>query len=147
MPQLDISTYAPQVFWLIIIFSIMLGTFIGVFLPKLSKIFQKRFDQKKHADSEIESLIQATKSLQESYDEKKEAAIKSSHEYLENSLLAINEAHEKRFNSLEKEIQHEMTRLQSTYEQQINNFDENYKDIINEAVDQILYKLGINNGR
>ena len=60
--------------------------------------------------------------------------------------MAINEAHEKRFNSLEKEIQHEMTRLQSTYEQQINNFDENYKDIINEAVDQILYKLGINNG-
>ncbi len=147
MPQLDISTYIPQIFWLIIIFSVMFGIFIGVFLPRLSSIFQKRFDAAKQADHKIQSLAETTKQLQQTYDEQKEAAIKDSQGHLDVALASIREAQENRLQSLEREIQQELNRLQGSYTQQSNDFDENYKDIINEAVVQTLTKLGMKNGR
>ena len=147
MPQLDISTYTPQIFWLIIIFSIMFGVFIGVFLPKLSSIFQKRFDSAKHADQQIQNLSEATAQLQKTYDEKKEIALKDPQNYIDEALASIRENHENQLQSLEQDIQQELKLLQKSYKQQHADFDETYKDIINESVIQILNKLGVKNGR
>lgn len=147
MPQLDISTYTPQIFWLIIIFSIMFGVFIGVFLPKLSSIFQKRFDSAKHADQQIQNLSEATAQLQKPYDEKKEIALKDAQNYIDEALASIRENHENQLQSLEQDIQQELKLLQKSYKQQHADFDETYKDIINESVIQILNKLGVKNGR
>ncbi len=147
MPQLDISTYIPQVFWLIIIFSIMFGIFVGVFLPKVSSIFQKRFEATRQADHKIQNLSEATKLLQETYEEKKEAAVKDTQDHIDAALASIRETHENRLQSLEREIQQELNRLQSSHTQQYTDFEENYKSIINEAVTQTLTKLGMKNGR
>lgn len=147
MPQLDISTYTPQIFWLIIIFSIMFGVFIGVFLPKLSNIFQRRFDLKKHAEQQIQNLSEATAQLQKTYDEKKEIALKDAQNYIDEALSSIRENHENQLQSLEQDIQQELKLLQKSYKQQHADFDETYKDIINESVIQILNKLGVKNGR
>lgn len=145
MPQLDISTYTPQIFWLIIIFSIMFGIFLGIILPKLSIIFQKRFDAAKQTDQQIQNLSEVTLQLQKTYDEQKEIAIKDTQLYIDQTLATIREIHENRLQSLEKEIQQELGSLQDTYKQQHKNFDETYKDIINEAVSQVLTKLGLKN--
>ena len=147
MPQLDISTYTPQIFWLIIIFSIMFGVFIGVFLPKLSSIFQKRFDSEKHAEQQIQNLSEATAQLQKAYDEKKEIALKDAQNYIDEALSSIRENHENQLQSLEQDIQQDLKSLQKSYKQQYADFDETYKDIINESVIQILNKLGVKNGR
>lgn len=147
MPQLDISTYTPQIFWLVIIFSIMFGVFLGVFLPKLSSIFQKRFDAIKHANQQIQSLSDTTLQVQKTYDEQKEIAVMDTQHYINETLAKIRDTHENRLQSLEKEIQQELQYLQRTHMQQFKDFDETYKDIINEAVSQILLKLGMKNER
>lgn len=147
MPQLDISTYTSQIFWLIIIFSIMFGVFIGVFLPKLSSIFQKRFDATKQADHQIQILSETTMQLQKSYDQKKEIALTDTQNYIDESLEKIRESQENRLQSLEREIQQELKSLRGSYKQQHIDFEETYKDIVDEAVTQILTKLGMKNGR
>ncbi len=145
MPQLDISTYTSQIFWLIIIFSIMFGVFLGVFLPRLSRIFQKRFDAEKQANQQIQNLSETTLQLQTDYDKQKEIAIKDVQYYIDETLATIRETHENRLQNLEREIQQELQYLQSTHKQQFKDFDETYKDIINEAVSEILVKLGMKN--
>lgn len=147
MPQLDVSTYIPQVFWLIILFSVMFGIFIGVFLPKVSSIFQKRFENSRQADQKIQHLTQATKQLQKDYEDKKEAAVKDTQNHIDVTLASIRETHENRFQSLESEIQQELNLLRTNHHQQYADFEENYKNIINEAVTQTLAKLGMKNGR
>ena len=147
MPQLDVSTYIPQVFWLIILFSVMFGIFIGVFLPKISSIFQKRFENTRQADHKIQHLSEATKQIQKDYEDKKEAAVQDTQNHIDSTLASIRETHENRFQSLEKEIQQELNLLQNSYNQQYADFEENYKGIINEAVTQTLAKLGMKNGR
>ena len=57
------------------------------------------------------------------------------------------ENHENQLQSLEQDIQQELKLLQKSYKQQHADFDETYKDIINESVIQILNKLGVKNGR
>ena len=147
MPQLDVSTYLPQVFWLVIIFSIMFGVFVGVFLPKVSGIFQKRFEVTRQADHKIQRLSEVTKHLQKDYEDKKAAAEKETQDYIDTALTNIRETQENRLQSLEKEIQQELHRLQSSHAQQYVDFEESYKGIISEAVRQTLTKLGMTNGR
>jgi DNA mismatch repair ATPase MutS len=124
----------------------MFGFFVGVFLPKLSNIFQKRFEAKKQIDNKIQNLSETTKQLQKTYDDQKEAAIKDTQDHIDAALANIREAQENRMKSLEREIQQELKRLQDSYRQQSIDFDESYKDIISEAVTQTLAKLGIRNG-
>jgi F-type H+-transporting ATPase subunit b len=147
MPQLDVSTYIPQVFWLIIIFSGMFGIFIGIFLPKISNIFQKRFESTRQADHKIQNLSEATRQLQKEYEEKKETAIRDTQDHIDAVLASIRETHESRLQSLEKEIQQELSSIQNNHLQQYANFEENYRSVINEAVTQTLAKLGMKNGR
>lgn len=151
MPQLDISTYLPQVFWLSIIFSIMLGVFIGVFLPKLTRILQRRFDAVEQADGKIKSLNELNLKLQKSYDDQKYEILKSTQTQIDATLANIRKDHEKRLHALETEIQQELNSLRNNHGQQSANFAANYQDIINEAVELTLKKLGsqgrMQNGR
>ncbi|MCE2716144.1 MAG: hypothetical protein ACK4V2_04605 [Pseudomonadota bacterium] len=142
MPQLDISTYTPQIFWLIIIFSVMFGVFLGLILPKLSRIFQKRFDTLSHADQQIEKLNEATLQLQKTYEEQRETAIRESQLYIDETLSSVRDAYESKLQSLEKEIQQELQYLQHTHHQQQSDFTDTYKEIIDEAVSKLLEKLG-----
>lgn len=64
MPQLDPSTYASQIFWLIICFFSLLFLMSKFIIPKISDIRQQR-------DSKIDGCIQKAEELQE----KTEAAI------------------------------------------------------------------------
>ncbi len=105
MPQLDTSTYSSQIFWLIIVFSTMFGIFLGVILPKLSNIFQKRINTEKNADQQIQSLSEVILQLQKTYDDQKETSKKEMQFYIEESLAAIRSINENRLQSLEKEIQ------------------------------------------
>ena len=145
MPQLDTSTYSSQIFWLIIVFSTMFGIFLGVILPKLSNIFQKRINTEKNADQQIQSLSEVIFQLQKTYEDQKETSKKEMQFYIEESLAAIRSINENRLQSLEKEIQQELHSLQSNIKHQYENFDADYKDIIDEAVSQIIKKLGIKN--
>lgn len=142
MPQLDISTYTPQIFWLLIIFSIMFGVFLGLILPKLSRIFQKRFDRLNQADQQIKELEEEAFQLQKTYEEQKRIAIQESQIYIEDALATIRNSHENKLKILEKEMQQELEYLQQTHKQQQLEFDDTFKEIIEESVDKILEKLG-----
>jgi F-type H+-transporting ATPase subunit b len=143
MPQLDISTYLPQIFWLSIIFSTMLGVFIGIFLPKLSRIFQKRFDVIEQADDRIENLKDNSIKLRKSYEEQKNEILKNTQDQIDSALASVRDFHQKRLHALETEIQHELSRIRGNHGMQSEEFVESYRDVIDEAVNLTLKKLGM----
>lgn len=143
MPQLDISTYLPQLFWLIVIFSIMLGIFIGLFLPRISGIFQKRLESIEQADKKIESLKESNLKLQQDYEKKKSEILRETQNQIDNALDSIRDFHEKRMNALEIEIQQELSRVRNNHGMNSESFAENYQIIIDEASELILEKLGM----
>lgn len=143
MPQLDINTYLPQIFWLSIIFSAMLGLFIGIFLPKLSRIFQKRFDVIEQADDRIENLKDNSLKLRKSYEEQKNDILKNTQDQIDTALANVRDFHEKRLRALETEIQQELSRIRGNHGMQSEEFAESYRDVIDEAVNLTLKKLGM----
>lgn len=143
MPQLDISTYLPQLFWLIVIFSVMLGVFIGLFLPKITRILQKRLDVIDQADRKIENLKISNLSLQKSYETQKNDILKDTQNQIDSALESVKDFHEKRMNALEVEIQQELGRIRNNNGMQTENFAEQYQVIIDEASELILEKLGM----
>jgi len=58
MPQLEISSYLSQIFWLAISFGLLYGFLAHSFIPKLKEAFNLR-------DKEVDRLIRETKSLHE----------------------------------------------------------------------------------
>lgn len=65
MPQLDVSTYMGQLFWLLLTFTLLLALMTYSIVPKLERIFTRRereirvlLDQAEAAQREAQSLMQ-----------------------------------------------------------------------------------------
>lgn len=64
MPQLDISTYASQLFWMSICFALLCLVIVGFLAPKFGQIIESRNDQIQRNNQEAESFFQESQSLE-----------------------------------------------------------------------------------
>lgn len=147
MPQLDLSTYLPQVFWAAVLFALMLGMFIGFIMPKMANALQKRKRFVASTEEKLKILTSQNLELEASYHSQKDSAYNQLQSEIDRSLQMVKENHEKKIAILEKEMAFELQQLNKNFETQLADFDENYKDLITEAVDMTLKKLGLKNGR
>ena len=151
MPQLEVSTYLPQIFWLSVLFSIMFGFFIGVFLPKLNSIFKKRIGVVEKTDEKITILKNTNNELQQLYNDQKNDFLKDTQAQMDAAIDSIRKDHEKRLQILENEFQCELDNMRNVHIQESDSFADSYRDIINEAVELTLKKLSsqemVKNGR
>jgi F0F1-type ATP synthase membrane subunit b/b' len=147
MPQLDISTYLPQVFWAAVLFALMFGMFVGFILPKMANILRHRKDFNLSTESKIDSLKNQNLELANSYQDKKDQLYQELQCDIDKSLQAIKSLHDKKIIALEQEMTDQLQQLQSSFENQLLHFDENYKDLIKESVQITLKKIGFQNGR
>lgn len=147
MPQLELSTYLPQVFWAAVMFALMLGMFIGFIMPKMASALQKRKDFVLDAEEKLKILTKQNLELEESYQSQKASTYVQLQNEIEKSLQTIRETHDKKISSLETEMTVELQILNKNFENQLANFDETYKDLITESVDIALKKVGFKNGR
>lgn len=147
MPQLDLSTYLPQVFWAAILFALMLGMFIGFVMPKMANALQKRKSFILITEEKLKHLANKNLALEESYQTQKANTYIQLQSEIAKALQAVRDTHDKKISNLEKEMAVEFQILNKNFENQLTNFDENYKDLITESVDTALKKVGFKNGR
>jgi F-type H+-transporting ATPase subunit b len=87
MPQLDTSTYASQVFWLFVSFSVLFAVVKTKIIPLFEELYQKRWDHthgtKQTADKLLGEAKKINTHLQKSLDDakKKSSEILSKSEY------------------------------------------------------------------
>ncbi|MFN7709897.1 MAG: hypothetical protein ACK5O7_02900 [Holosporales bacterium] len=63
MPQLDVATYASQLFWLGLCFIVLLIGSVGIYLPRMSRILDTRWQHIEGTFSEAEALRKEAEEL------------------------------------------------------------------------------------
>lgn len=108
LPQLDTSTYASQIFWLVIVFFIMHLFFSKKSLPKISKTVENRAERIKNDIDSARRLRTEVHAVQEEYEKNLEKARIESQELftkIDADFQKKSDQHEKKFNEdAEKKI-------------------------------------------
>ena len=91
LPQMDISTFPSQLFWLIITFT-ALYLFIWKFvIPRLSTTIEERKDKISNDINDAENLNSEASKILENYDDKMNSASLESNEIVSSSKATMNE--------------------------------------------------------
>jgi F-type H+-transporting ATPase subunit b len=144
MPQLDISTYASQLFWLCICFFTMLFIMSKLIIPRLDDIMKKRHER-----------IDGTLAKAEKAHDKAEAAIKRYEEALEQATQKAGKSLEKAQKELKELIDRKSNdvslRMASKVAESEAEIDKNRQKALKEVrgiaetiAFEVVQKIGIN---
>ncbi|XP_022778766.1 uncharacterized protein LOC111320353, partial [Stylophora pistillata] len=80
MPQLDVSTYTSQLFWLAVCFSILYWTLKNHIIPRLHQLLQKRWEHTEGMQEEAEHLQKQAEAVNQECENSLDEARERSHE-------------------------------------------------------------------
>ena len=113
MPQLDFSTFLPQIFWLLISLSFLYIVLSRYALPRVSDVIEERKDIiAQDIDSAKEYSAESEKAIEE-LNLKLSEAKANSQNLINNSLQSIKEDNEIKKSNLIKEINNEILEAES----------------------------------
>lgn len=118
MPQLDISTFLPQLFWLLISFSLLYFLLSKFCLPKLNSVLDQRearIDDNLHA---AKLAKEEARKLKQEYELIIAKATKEKDALFSEASKEISELMDKKMHELETELQH----LSEQSEEKLKNF-------------------------
>ena len=138
MPQLDFSTFLPQIFWLFVSLSILYLILSRYALPRISDVIEERKDIIAHdIDKAKEYSVDTDKAI-EDLNLKISEARSESQQMINNSLLEIKNSNELKKNKLFEDIKSDASAAEKViYE----NKDLALKDIISVSEDLSLEML------
>ena len=112
MPQLDFSTFLPQIFWLFISLSFLYIILSRYALPRVSDVIEERKDIiAQDIDSAKEYSLESEKAIEELNIKLSDAKV-SSQDLINKSLQNIKEDNEIKKSSLIKEINNEISKAE-----------------------------------
>ena len=112
MPQLDFSTFLPQIFWLFISLTFLYIILSRYALPRVSDVIEERKDIiAQDIDSAKEYSLESEKAIEELNIKLSEAKV-SSQDLINKSLQNIKEDNEIKKSSLIKEINNEISKAE-----------------------------------
>lgn len=141
MPQLDISTFLPQLFWLIISFGLLYYILSKFCLPKLDKIFCERDDKISHALSKAERNKKEASKLKAEYEEMVSQAIKTKDSMILEALKEISVMTDHKITQHELELKIMLSNSEQKLKDFKDNSVENVRQIAAEASEEILSSL------
>ena len=91
LPQMDISTFPSQLFWLIITFTALYLFMWKFVIPRLSTTIEERKDKISNDINDAENLKSEASKILENYDDKMNSASLESNEIVSSSKATMNE--------------------------------------------------------
>ena len=91
LPQMDITTFPSQLFWLVITFAILYIFMWRVVIPKLSNTIEERKDKISNDINEAEKFNSEATSILEKYEEQMSLASQSASDIISESKSKMNE--------------------------------------------------------
>ncbi|PLX29306.1 MAG: hypothetical protein C0582_05360 [Alphaproteobacteria bacterium] len=104
MPQFQVETFLPQLFWLAVIFSLFYGLSRYVFVPKLQDLFKKRSEKIQSYLSEAETLTDQALALEQDLNHKRALLEAELLQDYEKESHALQEKHQQKERQLIKEM-------------------------------------------
>lgn len=137
MPQLDISTYTSQLFWLLISWGILFTFLWKVIVPKMSNKLSKRDERIKELLAEAQHLDAQADNLILEYNKKLSALKQEQKEKLKNVSVFIQKGKEE----LENSLTEDMERAIETYKISLERSMKELFERLPEGVEEHLIKL------
>ncbi|MDX1924304.1 MAG: hypothetical protein SFT91_03675 [Rickettsiaceae bacterium] len=126
MPQLDISTYSSQIFWLIVCISLLYSSLVYIFIPRLESSIRAR-------KRKIEALLRDAEMMREESDKIHASYIQE----IKQVHSDASEVHKNALVNFEKECQEQMDRFKAEQNELIANFDQELKQMTLDFDDKI----------
>ena len=144
MPQLDISTYISQIFWLFLSFSTVLIFSSRLGLPRFAQILYQR---RQHFDTQaqnLEKIIKQTEHLQQQIEQDLKQARHTAHAKVMLTAHTLNEEmiqHKHRLNdSIHQRLTTYEQKLTETKAQTLNQLESQVESFSQDVVSRILSK-------
>lgn len=129
MPQFDFATFVPQIFWLLICFSVLYYCVSTIILPRLTAILEDRNNRIKGDIGSAEQLQEKINEIQERSHKLREQSNSSYHKAIENTLKECASDREKALIKAKSDIEE----ISSQSEKRIASFIDNSKSQYDEA--------------
>jgi F-type H+-transporting ATPase subunit b len=144
MPQFDPSTYASQLFWLIITFGLLVVFMRAFFMPRLMKILDARDQFVRSHKEEAQKLLEQTRELEQKIEQK----LKNSQDYVRHLIESTVKEQENSRERLLESINHESTEnvkeLMSMIARQRENSLETFGPLIERTVNEAIANIQTN---
>lgn len=141
MPQLDISTFLPQLFWLIVSFFLLYYILSKFFLPKVINILHERDKKMLHALSRAEKNKKEAFRLKEDYEEIIARAMKTKSDMLLEASKEISKSTDHKMTEYELGMKIVVSESEQKIKEYKKSSSEDVKQIAAEAAEDILSSL------
>ena len=144
MPQLDPSSYASQIFWLLICFFTMMFIMANFIVPKIADIRQQRENKIDGYLHKAEEFKQKTEKAVQRYEEALHTATKTASEALQNTKDELNQMIGQKQTSLDKKLQKKIKTGEAEILKEKENALKEIKSVSADITAELLHKLNIN---
>lgn len=109
MPQLDVTTYASQIFWLLVAFSVLYHLLTTKALPRVVEVLEARQDRIAADLDEAQRLRAEARQLLSQHERAMDEARSQAQAILQRTQLALEDQAAKRHAELEERLQRQLT--------------------------------------
>lgn len=141
LPQLDFSTYSAQIFWMLVLFSLLYLIFAGKTLPKISSTIENR---KNHIDNNLktaESLQQEAMDAKNAYEEQFSMAQKNAQQTVQDAENAAKDALQNALAQFQQRTVQDITHAEEEIEKAKNNILNDMDKIVAQSSDLATQKI------
>lgn len=143
MPQLDPSTYASQIFWLLICFFTMMFIMANFIVPKIADIRQQRENKIDGYLHKAEELKQKTEAAIQKYEKALGDATQKASAALQNTKDELNQMITQKQSELDKKLQKQIKKGEEEILKEKENALKEIKSVSADLTMEILHKLNV----
>ena len=140
LPQMDISTFPSQLFWLIVTFTALYLFMWKFVIPRLSTTIEERKDKISNDINDAENLNSEASKILENYDDKMNSASLESNEIVSSSKATMNEYLDKLKKDNEIKINAMITESEKKIHQQKQQSEQEIKKATIDTIKSIVSK-------
>ena len=116
MPQLEISTFPSQIFWLIVSFFILYLCISRIIIPKISKVLREREQQIQQNIKESETIYKKTEDINKKCEILKKETEEEAKNIINNIKDEANKKVEENTNLLKKDLEKKLLKIMEKFQ-------------------------------
>lgn len=141
MPQLDMSTFPSQIFWLVICFGILCFAMVAILIPRMSKIMESRAHELELLKTKATKLAAEADALSTKNTQDFDKAKHQVHTQISQMMSDLNKMRDEKIHAFEEHVHQQTHMLSEQLAKDRHEIEEKSKDILKHLVQDIISKL------
>lgn len=141
MPQLDISTFPSQIFWLVVCFGILCFAMVAILIPRMSKIMETRTQELETLKAKAEKLMAEADALSAKNTKNFDEAKHQVHSQVAQMMSDLNKMRDDKIHAFEEQVRQQTHALSERLESDRHEIESKAKDVLEHLVQDMMSKL------